>query len=89
MGGVKHFGLERQMHERLADFIRHNHAAIVKEWIEFARTRSPASNGMSKLALEDHVVDILKFVADDLETPQTGTERLDKSHGLAISSKRS
>lgn len=70
-------------HERLADFIRHNHAAIVKEWTEFARTRRPASDGMSKLALQDHVVDILKFVAADLESPQTRTEQVDKSHGLA------
>src|SRR6476619_7367564 len=70
-------------HERLADFIRHNHAAIVKEWIDFARTRSPASDGMSKLALQDHVVDILKFIAADLESPQTRAEQVDKSHGLA------
>lgn len=69
-------------HERLADFIRHNHASIVKEWIEFARTRTPASGKMSRLALEDHVVDILKFVAADLESPQTGAEQVDKSHGL-------
>lgn len=69
-------------HERLADFIRHNHAAIVREWIEFARTRGPASDRMSKLALQDHVVDILKFVATDLESPQTRAEQVDKSHGL-------
>jgi signal transduction histidine kinase len=73
----------RQGHERLADFIRHNQSAIVKEWIDFARTRSPASDGMSKLALEDHIVDILRFVADDLESWQTPTEQVDKSHGLA------
>ncbi|MET4745632.1 sensor histidine kinase (plasmid) [Bradyrhizobium sp. vgs-9] len=66
---------------RLADFIRQNQAAIVKEWIEFARTRSPASNKMSKLALEDHIVDILAFVADDLESAQTPRERFDKSRG--------
>jgi hypothetical protein len=52
-------------HKRLADFIRQNEAPIVKEWIEFARTISPASDKMSKLALEDHIVDILGFVADD------------------------
>src|SRR5689334_25033922 len=72
-----------QGQERLADFIRHNHASIVKEWIEFARTRSPASDGMSKLALQDHVVDILKFIAKDIESPQTPAEQVDKSHGLA------
>ena len=76
-------GVSTRGHERLADFIRHNHASIVKEWTEFARTRSPASDGMSKLALEDHVVDILKFVATDLESPQTKAEQVDKSRGLA------
>ncbi|WP_424631733.1 ATP-binding protein [Bradyrhizobium sp. SYSU BS000235] len=72
---------EPQAHERLADFIRQNEAAIVKEWIEFARTLSPASDQMSKLALEDHIVDLLGFVADDLDTAQTPRERFDKSRG--------
>lgn len=69
------------MHDRLADFIRHNQSAIIQEWIDFARTRSPASDAMSKLALQDHVADILKFVAADLESPQTKTEQVRKSHG--------
>lgn len=71
------------MHERLADFIRHNQTAIIQEWIDFARTRSPASDAMSKLALQDHVADILKFIAADLESPQTETEQVRKSHGLS------
>lgn len=71
-----------QGHERLADFIRHNQPAIIEEWIAFARTRSPASDDMSKLALKDHIVDILKFVASDLESPQTPAEQVDKSHGI-------
>jgi signal transduction histidine kinase len=70
-----------QGHKRLADFIRQNEASIVKEWIEFARTISPASDKMSKLALQDHIVDILGFVADDLESAQTPRERFDKSRG--------
>ena len=70
-------------HERLADFIRHNQAAIIDEWVQFARTRSPASDGMSKLALEDHIVDILSFVAADLESAQTPREQVDKSHGMS------
>lgn len=69
-------------HERLADFIRDNHASIVNEWTAFARTRTPASNGMSKLALEDHIVEILDFIAKDIETEQTGAEQVAKSHGL-------
>jgi signal transduction histidine kinase len=72
---------QRQGHEGLGDFIRQNEAAIIKEWVEFARTISPAGDKMSKLALEDHIVDILKFVADDLESAQTPREQLDKSRG--------
>ena len=75
-------GPARQDHERLADFIRHNEAAIVEEWIEFAKTRTPASDAMSRLALKDHIVDILRFVAADLEAPQTRAEQFDKSRGL-------
>ncbi|RJF76575.1 sensor histidine kinase [Rhodopseudomonas palustris] len=67
---------------RLADFIRHHQAAIVEEWVAFARTRSPASEGMTKLALKDHVVDILRFVVTDIETPQTSHEHREKSLGL-------
>lgn len=76
-------GAASQGDERLAAFIRQNHAGIIKEWIEFARTRSPASDGMSKLALQDHIVDILEFIAADLESPQTRAEQIEKSHGLA------
>lgn len=71
----------QQGQERLADFIRRNTSAIVDEWTEFARTRTPASDKMSKLALEDHILDILQFVADDLESAQTSQERFDKSRG--------
>jgi hypothetical protein len=70
-------------HERLADFIRKNQAAIIDEWVQFAGTRSPASDGMSKLALQDHIVDILSFVAADLESGQTSREQVDKSHGMS------
>ena len=62
-------------HQRLADFIRQNQPAIIEEWIAFAKTRTPASDGMSKLALKDHIVDILGFVAADLESPQTSSDR--------------
>ena len=69
-------------HERLADFTRHNHDSFVREWVQFARTRTPASDGMSKLALEDHVVDILKFIVSDKESSQTGSEQVAKPRGL-------
>lgn len=72
---------DKQEPKRLADFIRENESSIVKDWTEFARTLSPASDKMSKLALEDHVGDILAFVADDLESPQTARQQFDKSRG--------
>lgn len=70
-------------HERLADFIRHNEPSIVDEWTQFARTRSPASDSMTKLALQNHIALILTSIADDLDTPQTDAEQFDKSRGYA------
>jgi signal transduction histidine kinase len=69
-------------HHRLADFIRLNVEPIVAEWIDFARTRTPASEGMTKLALRNHIEEILNFVADDLESPQSKREQVEKSRGL-------
>jgi signal transduction histidine kinase len=69
---------------RLADFIRLNIESIVAEWISFARTRTPASDDMTKLALKDHIVEILHFIADDLESPQTKTEQVAKSQGRGM-----
>jgi hypothetical protein len=37
---------------------------------------------MTKLALRDHIEEILNFVADDLESPQTKQEQIEKSRGL-------
>jgi signal transduction histidine kinase len=67
---------------RLADFIRLNVEPIVAEWIKFAQTRTPASDAMTRLALKDHIVEILNFVADDLESAQSKKEQIAKSKGL-------
>ena len=53
---------------RLANFIRANFDPIVHEWVEFAQTRTPASHSMTRLALQDHIVEILIFIADDLKS---------------------
>jgi signal transduction histidine kinase len=66
---------------RLAKFIRTHTDGIVADWISFARTKSPASQSMTKLALQDHILEILDFVANDLETPQTQEEQVAKSKG--------
>ncbi len=67
---------------RLANFIRANIGSIVEEWVRFAQTRTPASENMTHLALEDHIVALLAFIADDLEFAQTKDEQVQKSRGL-------
>ena len=67
---------------RLSDFIRSNVDPIVAEWVKFAETRTPASEKMTKLALKDHIVELLEFIADDLESPQSKNEQARKSRGL-------
>jgi hypothetical protein len=64
---------------RLADFIRANIDPIVHEWVAFAQTRTPASHSMTHLALQDHIVELLTFIADDLESAQTDNEQVEKS----------
>ena len=66
---------------RLADFIRGNTDPIVHAWVAFARTRAPACDGMTHLALQDHIVELLTFIADDLESAQTDHEQVEKSQG--------
>jgi len=66
---------------RLANFIRQEMDAIVAEWIVFAKTRIPAGAEMTQLALQDHIVQILNVIADDLERPETDQEQVDKSKG--------
>ncbi len=68
-------------HVQLGHFIRENVAQIVVEWTGFAGTRIPAAESMTVLALQDHVEEILSFIADDLESPQTSSEQLEKSQG--------
>lgn len=66
---------------RLSDFIRHHQEAITIQWIEFAKTASPASRHMTVAELRDHIHEILTFIATDIETSQTETEQVIKSHG--------
>jgi len=68
-------------HIGLTRFIREDGAQIVKEWTSFAGTRIPAGKGMTRLALQDHIEEILDFIAGDLESAQTGSEQVQKSQG--------
>ena len=66
---------------RLAPFIRTNMSRIISEWESFALTIIPNAG---RLELRDHAEEILDFIADDIESPQTKVESTDKSHGDAI-----
>ena len=65
---------------RLANFIRQNRDPIIAEWEAFAKTLAPAVN-MTRLQLRDHIDEILSFISSDLDTDQTLTEQIKKSHG--------
>jgi signal transduction histidine kinase len=65
---------------RLAPFIRANGAQIIGEWEDFARTLEPGES-MSPRGLRDHAADILAFIAGDIESYQTKSEQMEKSHG--------
>lgn len=69
------------LESRLADFIRGNSKAIILEWERFALTRTPASHGMTREALRDHIVQLLEFLVRDLESSQTAIEQVEKSQG--------
>lgn len=66
---------------RLAAFIRSNENEIVAAWEEFAQQYLPAAVHMDRVALRDHIVGLLRFIADDLETPETERERSAKAKG--------
>ncbi len=66
---------------RLSEFIRTNTKDITSEWESFAKTMTPAANSMSQLQLRDHIVEILTFIADDIELTQSDLEQIQKSHG--------
>jgi signal transduction histidine kinase len=66
---------------RVADFIRQHSEDIAKEWEAFARTCSPAAAKMNVAQLRDHILPLLRFVADDMDTPQTRFEQNEKAQG--------
>jgi signal transduction histidine kinase len=65
---------------RLAEFIRHNRQPIIKEWESFAKTLASAEN-MTQMQLRDHIEPILTFIARDIESAQSPTQQISKSHG--------
>ena len=65
----------------LAVFIRSNEDAIIEAWEAFAKTYLPSAAHMDRAALRDHIVGLLRFIADDLETPETESQRSEKAKG--------
>lgn len=66
---------------RLFDFILENMESILKEWENFAREIQPAESDMDVNVLRDHVEDMLRVMAADMQRPQTLWERSDKAMG--------
>ena len=64
---------------RLSEFITANTKPIVTAWELFAKTLTPAADSMSDLQLKDHIAQLLKFIAKDIETVQTPSEQVAKS----------
>lgn len=67
---------------RLHEFILANREPILTEWVEFARTCTPASGTMNLDALRDHADGMLVAIAKDLATPQTARAQGEKGKGL-------
>ncbi len=74
---------------RLAAFIRAHTEPIMREWENFALTLISQSHSASPLALRDHIEELLVFIADDIQSPQTESEQKQKSHGKKLPDVRS
>ena len=66
---------------RLSDFILNEIPAILAEWDEFARTLKPAASNMTFRELRNHAEHMLRSIAKDIASEQSGEEQVDKSHG--------
>jgi signal transduction histidine kinase len=65
---------------RLSKFILANLEEILKEWESFASTVLPGKQ-LDKAMLRDDAAEILKTIAEEMETPQTAEQQTVKSKG--------
>jgi signal transduction histidine kinase len=65
---------------RLSQFLLDNLERILQSWEDFARTLSPG-RAMGVEALRNDLERMLRFVAADIETPQSGAQQLEKPLG--------
>ena len=68
---------------RLAQFITENMEPILAEWEAFALSLLAPGQHMTSLALRDHATEILKAIAEDIESDQSDLEQAYKSKGFA------
>jgi signal transduction histidine kinase len=68
---------------RLSQFIFSNLEEILTEWESFASTILPESK-FEKIALRDAAGEILKAIANDIETAQTASQQAEKSKGHGV-----
>jgi signal transduction histidine kinase len=66
---------------KLSDFIRSNAKEIIQDWEDFARTCLPAAGTMDDARLRDHVVELVAFIADDMDSAQSSFEQTEKAQG--------
>ena len=71
---------------RLRDFIANNKTLITSEWERFAATQTPAAARMSRLALKDHIGEILSEIVADMDSDQSAAQQEAKSKGEGPSS---
>src|SRR6185436_7629911 len=64
-------------------FITENLEPILVEWEAFAASLLAPGEKMTSLALRDHATQILRAIAEDIETDQTDLEQSYKSKGFA------
>jgi signal transduction histidine kinase len=65
----------------ISDFIENEVGSIVEEWVQFARTRVPASQALTREELADHAKVLLLALAADIRNVQGAQEKHDKSRG--------
>ncbi|WP_157991422.1 ATP-binding protein [Caldimonas tepidiphila] len=66
---------------KLSEFIERNVDSIVEEWTEHAQANLPSARGLPPEELRDHTKQLLLHIADDMDTPQSGEDRHEKSRG--------
>src|ERR1700757_3283948 len=68
---------------RLSEFIRTRPDAIEREWEKFARTLTQFAPTSSLSTSCDDLREILRAIADDMDSPQTSAQQREKSRGKA------